>query len=44
MGPLGDIGIDGRIILNRLFQDIGRGLFGVIWLKIGAVGVLLGTR
>jgi hypothetical protein len=41
---LGDIGIDGRIILNRVFQDIGRGLSGFIWLKIGASGVLLETR
>jgi hypothetical protein len=43
--PLGDIGVDGRIILNRVFKtEDGGSLPGFIWLKIGASGGLLGTR
>jgi len=42
---LGDLGVDGRVILKRTVKKYGAGLWsGFIWLKIGFSGGLLRTR
>jgi hypothetical protein len=43
--PLGNTGVDGRIILKWVLEMLDVGAWtGLIWLKIGTGGGLLSTR